>query len=292
MKCAKAPSPCRKKRSIGIIRSIECSSVSDGTSPRAISAWRSGRRSIEDVDQRGGVARDVAAVGKDLRLELAVDAVEPGAREALLLRQREADQRDGDGRMHARQAGIAGCRSPSAARLRAAEASERSRDKDRGRRPAGSAATARGRRARAARRRRCPRRSRRPAAGRATASPPRSARALERASGVSAARRCRSQPKECSSRSQSSEGGPMSKGDVAAGLDHMAGKREAAGIDFRGDGRIGGPEIGRRDQKLRAPAAGRAESPDRPGHRAEPQSSGELSRPVQSEAQLVGRRDR
>ena len=84
----------------------------------------------------------------------------------------------------------------------------------------------------------------------------------------------------------------MSKGDLPRRLDDVAGKREAAGIDFRGDGRIGGAEVGRRDQKLRAAAAGGAKASDRPGHGAEPQSPGKLSRPVQSEAQLVGRRDR
>ena len=38
LKCAKAPSPCRKKRSIGIMRSIEFISVGDGTIERAIRA--------------------------------------------------------------------------------------------------------------------------------------------------------------------------------------------------------------------------------------------------------------
>ena len=84
----------------------------------------------------------------------------------------------------------------------------------------------------------------------------------------------------------------MSNGECPAGFDDVAGKREAAGVDFDRDRRVCGSEIGRGDQKLRAAAAGRTKSPDRPGQGAELQSPGKLSRPVQSEAQLVGRRDR
>ena len=83
------------------------------------------------------------------------------------------------------------------------------------------------------------------------------ARALERASGVSAARRCRSQPKQCSSRSQSSEGGPMSNGESPPVSTDMPGEGEAPVVDLDGDRRVGGPEIRRRDEELRAAAAAR-----------------------------------
>ena len=45
LKCAKFPSPCRKKRIIGIIRSMALLSCGGGAMLRAAKAWRSGRRS-------------------------------------------------------------------------------------------------------------------------------------------------------------------------------------------------------------------------------------------------------
>jgi hypothetical protein len=63
-------------------------------------------------------------------------------------------------------------------------------------------------------------------------------------------------------------------------------------MDLGGDGRVGGAQVGRRDQELRAGAAGGAEASDRAGYGAQPEPSGELPRPMQSEAQLVRWRDR
>ena len=71
----------------------------------------------EDIDERRRVARDVAAVGQDLRLQLGVEPVEPGAGEPLLLRQRQADQRDGDRGVEPRQAGLASSTMPARSTL-------------------------------------------------------------------------------------------------------------------------------------------------------------------------------
>ena len=67
---AKLPSPWRKKRSIGIIRSTALSSGGGGGILRAVNTCRSGSRSISSSDQRAGIAADMAAVGQDLPLKL------------------------------------------------------------------------------------------------------------------------------------------------------------------------------------------------------------------------------
>ena len=74
------------------------------------------------------------------------------------------------------------------------------------------------------------------------------------------------------------------EGRVAAGLHDVAGEGEAAAIDFDGDGRVGGAQVGRGDEELRAPAAGGAQPPERAGNRAEPQPPGRAGRRDEEQA--------
>ncbi len=67
---AKLPSSCRKNRSIGIMRSMAFSSAGGGGMLRLENACRSGRRSSSNVDQRAGIAADMAAIGQNLLIEL------------------------------------------------------------------------------------------------------------------------------------------------------------------------------------------------------------------------------
>ncbi len=78
LKSAKLPSPWRKKRSIGIMRSIALISAGGGATLRAAKAWRSGSRSTSSSISAPGVAADMAAVGQDLALQLVDQA--PGGR--------------------------------------------------------------------------------------------------------------------------------------------------------------------------------------------------------------------
>ncbi len=95
-----------------------------------------------------------------------------------------------------------------------------------------------------------------------------SARALAAASSVPAARMWRSQRKPCSDFSQPRLGDLDLERRVAAGLDQMAGEREAAVIDFERDLRVGEAQIGRRDQHAFRRAA-RDSASDRPDRRAD-----------------------
>src|SRR4029450_13077050 len=88
---AKLPSPCRKKRSIGIMRSIALSSAVGGTRLRAVKAVGSGgergpqrQKAAQQSDQRPGIAADVAAVGQDLARELLRKPLGRGADVAVL----------------------------------------------------------------------------------------------------------------------------------------------------------------------------------------------------------------
>ena len=67
---AKLPSPWRKKRSIGIMRSIALLSAGGGGTLRAAKAWRSGNRSSSNSISAPGLRLDVPAVGQDLPAEL------------------------------------------------------------------------------------------------------------------------------------------------------------------------------------------------------------------------------
>ena len=107
LKCAKAPSPCRKKRSIGIIRSMEFINVSDGTRPRAMSACLSGRRSTRISTSAAGLREMWPPSGRICACSSASMRSRPVRRQTVLLRQRQPDQRDGDSRMHAQQARLA-----------------------------------------------------------------------------------------------------------------------------------------------------------------------------------------
>ena len=83
------------------------------------------------------------------------------------------------------------------------------------------------------------------------------------------------------------------EGRFAARLHDMAGEGEAAAIDFHGDGRVGGAQIGRRDQELRARRRraarsrpiGPASAPSR-SRRVEPAGA------MQGKPEPVDRRDR
>ncbi len=67
---AKLPSPWRKKRSIGIMRSMALSSGGGGAMLRAPKTRAQRQQIDQQLDQRAGIAADVAAVGQDLPLEL------------------------------------------------------------------------------------------------------------------------------------------------------------------------------------------------------------------------------
>src|SRR5207244_3333314 len=55
LKSAKLPSPCRKKRSIGIMRSMALSSAGGGTRLRAVNTLRSGKRSTSNSIRAPGL---------------------------------------------------------------------------------------------------------------------------------------------------------------------------------------------------------------------------------------------
>src|SRR3982074_183955 len=75
---AKLPSPWRKKRSIGIIRSIAFSSGRGGAVGGGKGLPR--REQVDQqLDQRAGIARDVAAVGKNLPRQFVGEFARGGA---------------------------------------------------------------------------------------------------------------------------------------------------------------------------------------------------------------------
>ena len=86
---AKVPSPWRKKRSIGIMRSIALLSAGGGGTLRAVNACASGSRSSSNSDQRARIAADMAAVGQDLALELGGEPARRAAQMADLARHGE-----------------------------------------------------------------------------------------------------------------------------------------------------------------------------------------------------------
>ena len=67
---AKVPSPWRKKRSIGIIRSMALSSAGGGAMLRAANSLAQRQEIEQQFDQRARIAADMAAVGQDLAVEL------------------------------------------------------------------------------------------------------------------------------------------------------------------------------------------------------------------------------
>ena len=82
------------------------------------------------------------------------------------------------------------------------------------------------------------------------------------------------------------------EGRFARRLHDVAGEGEASAVDFHGDGRVGGAEIRRRDQELRARRRRRPQPPDRAGDRPEPQLSAQPAGPMQDKPKLVDRSDR
>ena len=93
---AKLPSPCRKKRSIGIMRSMALSSGGGGAMLRAVNSVPQRQQIDQELDQRAGIAADVSAVGQDLPLQL-VDEPLGGAADVPLLSghaERRSQQRD------------------------------------------------------------------------------------------------------------------------------------------------------------------------------------------------------
>ena len=73
LKWAKLPSPCRKKRSIGIMRSMAETRMRDGCD----AAGGEGLAERQEIDQQledgAGIAADVAAVGQDLADQFEVE---------------------------------------------------------------------------------------------------------------------------------------------------------------------------------------------------------------------------
>ena len=66
---AKVPSPWRKKRSIGIMRSMALISAGGGATLRARERLAQRQQIEQHLDDHAGIAADVAAVGQDLALE-------------------------------------------------------------------------------------------------------------------------------------------------------------------------------------------------------------------------------
>ena len=100
---AKLPSPWRKKRSIGIMRSMALSSAGGGAMLRARERGAQRQQVDQELDQRAGIAADVAAVGQDLALQLLAEPL-GGAADVTLLA-RHAERRIG--RARSRPAGAA-----------------------------------------------------------------------------------------------------------------------------------------------------------------------------------------
>ena len=73
LKCAKLPSPCRKKRSIGIMRSMALLSCRRRRDVARLERLPQRQEIEQQLDQRAGIAADVAAVGQDLPVELVGD---------------------------------------------------------------------------------------------------------------------------------------------------------------------------------------------------------------------------
>ena len=67
---AKLPSPCRKKRSIGIIRSMALSSGAGGGTSREREGLAQRQQVEQQLDQGAGIAADMPAIGEDLPLQL------------------------------------------------------------------------------------------------------------------------------------------------------------------------------------------------------------------------------
>ena len=98
LKWAKLPSPCRKKRSIGIIRSIADRRMREGCDAARRERLAKRQEVHQQFEDCRRVAADMAAVGEDLADEFEVEPLARLLEEALLLRhrQRRRGQRDHD----------------------------------------------------------------------------------------------------------------------------------------------------------------------------------------------------
>ena len=245
---AKLPSPCRKKRSIGIMRSMALSSAGGGAMLRAVNAVRSGSRSTSNSMSAPGLRLMWPPSGRICRASSSPEPLGGGADVALLARPCTAPRRS------------ARSRPGGAARRRALPTRCAA-----GGGPGGSGCAGSGDRT--------ARRNRRAPSGawlshemtrRATTSARQaigscellsvihsstSARALARVMPDSAARRWRSQPKPSSATAQSSDGGGDLERRTGIADHDLAGEHEAAGIDLARAGRVGGAQVLRRDDE-------------------------------------------
>ena len=244
---AKVPSPWRKKRSIGIMRSIALISAGGGATLRAVKAWRSGRRSSRISISAPGLRLMWPPSGRIWRSSSSARRLRRAAQVCDLLGHAQRRIGERDPRLQPRHAvaRVAGG-AAQIAHLPGQAAQEPAvephvgvvEDQRRLAEPGDDAA-----------------RHDLGLPGDRVPGPcsaihsSTSARALARVMAESAARRWRSQPKP------SSDVGPFLRRRRhlerrAAVADHdLAGEREAAGIDFAGAGRVGGAQILRRDDE-------------------------------------------
>src|SRR5580658_3474923 len=97
LKCANVPSECRKKRSIGIMRSMALSSACGGAMLREAKACRSGKNS----SKISMIAADMAAVGKDLPVDLLFQPFGRGFDVTRLAGDAQRGVTERNGRLHA-----------------------------------------------------------------------------------------------------------------------------------------------------------------------------------------------
>ena len=104
LKCAKVPSEWRKKRSIGIMRSMAFNTACGGAMLRDAKTCRSGKQFEQYLDDRAGIAADMAAVRQDLPLDLLVEALGRGFDVTRLAGDAERGIAERDDGLHARDA--------------------------------------------------------------------------------------------------------------------------------------------------------------------------------------------